>query len=231
MSAEHDRLAEWDAAYVLGALSPGDRREFEDHLAGCEECRRAVSELAPTTGLLARLAPERARALDGADLRGPGDRVRENVVALAGRERRRRRRLWTTVVAAAAGVAIVGAVAVPAVLDAAAPRSAEHALQDLAGIPLEASVRLTTVEWGTRIDLVCAYTGEMLDAPEEGWPYALAVVGDDGGTTTLSTWRAAPGTETRLSAGTDLSVDDIGAVEIRTIDGEDVLLRYDATRG
>jgi len=29
------RYAMWDAAYVLGSLSPGDRREFEAHMANC----------------------------------------------------------------------------------------------------------------------------------------------------------------------------------------------------
>jgi hypothetical protein len=28
-----DKFAQWDAAYVLGALSPAERREFEEHLA------------------------------------------------------------------------------------------------------------------------------------------------------------------------------------------------------
>ena len=37
--------AMWDAAYVLGALSDPDRREFEEHMAGCISCREAVNEL------------------------------------------------------------------------------------------------------------------------------------------------------------------------------------------
>ena len=54
---EHAAFAEWDAAYVLGALSPDDRHAYEDHLAGCERCRAAVAELAPLPGLLARGRP------------------------------------------------------------------------------------------------------------------------------------------------------------------------------
>ena len=38
-----DRYAEWDAAYVLGALSPSDRRTYERHLAECAACRAAHS--------------------------------------------------------------------------------------------------------------------------------------------------------------------------------------------
>ena len=32
--------ADRDGAYVLGALSPAERLEFEHHLAGCEECEQ-----------------------------------------------------------------------------------------------------------------------------------------------------------------------------------------------
>jgi len=54
LEREHEAFAEWDAAYVLGALAPVDRRAYEDHLAGCGRCRAAVAELAPLPGLLAR---------------------------------------------------------------------------------------------------------------------------------------------------------------------------------
>lgn len=232
MTPDHARFAEWDAAYVLGALSPGDRHAFEAHLDECDVCRRAVAELAPTAGLLSRVSAERAREIDTA-LReghadaapsGPPAHVRAHVVA-RGRRRSRRRAWWAV---AAAAVIVVAAVAIPVTLTATAPRGTVHALSDLADVPLQASVRLTEVAWGTRIDLVCQYSGELLDAPEGGWPYALAIVDADGGATTLSTWRAEPGSTTQLSAGTDLDVADIGAVEIRTIDGEDVLMRYAA---
>jgi anti-sigma factor RsiW len=58
------RYADWDAAYVLGALSSADRREFEDHLAGCAPCRDAVAELAGMPGLLSAVNPVEALALD-----------------------------------------------------------------------------------------------------------------------------------------------------------------------
>ena len=45
-----DEFALYDAAYVLGALSPADRREFEAHLQGCPACASAVSELAGMEG-------------------------------------------------------------------------------------------------------------------------------------------------------------------------------------
>ena len=88
-------------------------------------------------------------------------------------------------------------------------------------------MKLTPVEWGTRIDLVCQYTGEVLDAPPGGWPYALAVTDDSGATTMLSTWRAGPGSTTELSAGTDVSASRIDSIEIRTVDGDRVVMRRD----
>ena len=52
MNAPPDKFAQWDAAYVLGALSPAERREFEEHLASCPACQAAVSELVAIPGLL-----------------------------------------------------------------------------------------------------------------------------------------------------------------------------------
>ena len=59
-----DAYAEWDAAYVLGALSGPERVEYEAHLAGCPRCQAAVAELAGVPGLLAQLPPGEALAVD-----------------------------------------------------------------------------------------------------------------------------------------------------------------------
>ena len=45
----------WDAAYVLGALSDADRRQFEEHLAGCVSCQEAVDKLTAVSPLLSLL--------------------------------------------------------------------------------------------------------------------------------------------------------------------------------
>jgi Putative zinc-finger len=63
MNATPDKFAQWDAAYVLGALSPAERREFEEHLASCPACQAAVSELVAIPGLLAQVSPADAAML------------------------------------------------------------------------------------------------------------------------------------------------------------------------
>ncbi len=235
---DHERYAEWDAAYVLGALAPADRRAYEEHLEVCPECRRAVAELAPAAGLLSRLSAADAERLDPAgavDDADPGqadqrddEAVRAGIASLARGRRRRRRAWWAAGVAAA--VLVVAAIAVPVTIAAVAPGpAAAFALRDVAGVPLEASVRLTDVAWGTRIELECRYPEtDGVDVPADGWVYALAVVGADGEAETVSTWRAWPGQSARLSAGVALDVDAITAIEIRTA-GDTVLMRYDLT--
>jgi carotenoid cleavage dioxygenase len=56
----------WDAAYVLGSLSDGDRREFEAHLVGCASCRQSVTDLTAVSPLLSLLDYDQVTAGDGA---------------------------------------------------------------------------------------------------------------------------------------------------------------------
>jgi len=57
-----DEFAFYDAAYVVGALSPTDRREFEDHLKVCAACAFSVSELAGLPGLMSRVSIDQLTA-------------------------------------------------------------------------------------------------------------------------------------------------------------------------
>ncbi len=58
-----DPFRDWDAAYVLGMLSPDERRTYEDHLTECPPCSAAVAELAGMPGILSRLSADEAAAL------------------------------------------------------------------------------------------------------------------------------------------------------------------------
>lgn len=50
-------LHEWTGLYVLGALSPGERETFEQHLAECAACRAEVGRLRPIVDALPWAAP------------------------------------------------------------------------------------------------------------------------------------------------------------------------------
>jgi hypothetical protein len=230
MNHDHTRYADWDAAYVLGALSADDRRDFEVHLESCPECRRAVSELAPTVALLSRVSATEAESLLDEEDGDPAESAaRAQLVSLDRARTRRRRRTWW-IAAAAAVVIAVGAVGTPVTIAALNRPTAAFALQDVGDVSLAASVRLTSVAWGTKIDLDCRYpAGSWDDVPSGGWTYILAVVGADGETDSVSSWRAGPGSTSRLSAGTALDVAGIRSVEIRTTSGA-VLMRYDLAK-
>jgi carotenoid cleavage dioxygenase len=66
LNGAHD-YATWDAAYVLGALSDADRREFETHLTGCTSCRQSVTELTAISPLLSLLDYDQVVGPDGVD--------------------------------------------------------------------------------------------------------------------------------------------------------------------
>lgn len=221
MNVEHPQYAEWDAAYVLGALSTSDRRLFEAHLAECALCRAAVAELAPTVGLLSRVSADAVTGReDGPAAAGPAA-----LISLARERRRRRRRTWWIAAAAAVALVIPAAVGIGVWLSSGPSPTASFALEQVQDVSLEASVRLTDVAWGTRVDLECRYPAGGADAPPGGWVYVLAVIGADG-SETVSTWRAGPGSVSNVSGATAVAADEIRAVEIRSESGE-VLMRRD----
>lgn len=236
MNPDHVRFADWDAAYLVGALSPADRRRFEEHLIDCPTCRDALAEIAPTLGLLSRIAPDRAESLlepadDAADA-APEPGARSDFVERAARESRRRRALgWGGALAAAAAAVVVVVLAVTSTVPPS-PRSQVVALEPVADVSITATVALSEVAWGTRLEMVCRYPeGAGSDVPPEGWSYVLVVTAEDGTTSELSTWRARPGSTTRLDAGTALDADDIAAIEVRSLDGTRVLLRGEPRAG
>lgn len=229
MNPDHAHFADWDAAYVLGALSPSERRRFEAHLEQCPLCRAAIAEVAPTLGLLSRVAPERAQSmLDAPDEeKGPDAAARGRLIELGERRTRRRRALWWGGALAAAAVVVVAVVLAVTTSLAPSVRGVQVvALEPVVDAPLTASVELAEVAWGTRIEMTCRY-GEAAgaDVPEGGWPYALVVTSTDGTESEVSSWRALPGSTARLSAGSALDPDEIASIEIRAIGSGRVLMR------
>ncbi|MFC8599842.1 anti-sigma factor family protein [Isoptericola sp. NPDC057191] len=227
MTAPTDPYREWDAAYVLGALGPADRRELEEHLAGCDDCRAAVAELAGVPGLLASVPPEHALALDPRE--APAEVVPfAGLVGAARRSRRRRR----TLVAVAASAVLVGGVGAGLALDpggadpvpatsSPAP-AAQSVLVDLApvgAVDVRASLTATARPWGTSLEWSCTYPPRSgAYDPAEPVTYALVVVDRDGGRTVAATWAGEGTSATGLGASSAVPLDRIARVEIARAD-------------
>ncbi|HEY4151758.1 MAG TPA: zf-HC2 domain-containing protein [Pseudolysinimonas sp.] len=234
MTNGHAYYADWDAAYVLGSLSPADRREFETHLESCDRCRESVAELSGVPGLLGRLDADRGfellnapdAAADDAPTPLPADLVARIEQRVATRRRARNRVLIGLAAAAVVACAIVIPVSI-----ASAPHQAPGialALGQVVSSPLTADVRLTSVGWGTKVDMTCRYGSASPGSygnTRKG--YALWVVESDGTASELSSWSAANNSTVKLSAGTSLSVTDIASVQVRSIATGRVLLESD----
>jgi hypothetical protein len=220
-------FADRDGSYVLGALSPAERLEFEQHLAGCADCARSVRELAGLPGLLARVDPA---VLDEP---APDEPLPETLLPALLQAVRRTRRRRTLVAAGVAAAALTAVVAIPLSLSgsddgrtpsAAPPAAAGRAMVTVGDAPVRATVALTSVAWGTRLDLACTYgeAGERYHLPSSV-TYGLFVRTRDGRTEQVGTWRSLEGRTMRLTAATAAPRQDIASVEVRTAKGRPVL--------
>jgi hypothetical protein len=227
---DHAAYTDWDGAYVLGALSPTERREFERHLEICDRCRQSLGELSGMPGLLGRVEPERAFALLDVEAAAPAPTppAPVDLVERIERAERRRRTRRLRIVSAIAAVAVVAAaVTVPTVIAAQPHPDVAVALAKTTASPLSAEVQLTNVAWGTRIEMHCAYgtRNDWADPSDEGsWDYALWVVDRDGQASQVSTWKATSGSQVRLTAATAVPLDRIASVQVRSAATGDVLL-------
>lgn len=233
----HDEFATWDAAYVLGALSPIERRDFEAHLRACESCSEAVAELAGLPGILSRVPREQALELLGDDLAepdpqaaaseaGPGEASLPNLLHRARRRRARSRWLVAGLSAVAAALlVVVVAFVLPGVVHPAAAPQAAVVMQQVEPSALTADLKLTAEPWGTRIDSKCRYAPVGTGSGEHTWAYAMVVTDRTGGQHTISTWTADAGTTALPTATTSLPLKDIATVDIRSAGDGTVLLR------
>jgi hypothetical protein len=215
----------WDGSYVLGSLSPAERREFEAHLDNCELCSRAVRDLAGLPGLLGRIGSEVFEE-------SAPEPLPETLMPRLSRavRRRQQRRTWLTAgVAAAAAVAVTagGVFALdrpstsptavtpsPSVVQSSSlPMTHVRASND----PMIASVALTPVAWGTKLDLTCSYPRNA--ATYGGGAYAMIVHTKDGQTEQVATWNGLPGQTMHVSGATASWRKNIASVEVTHLDG------------
>jgi hypothetical protein len=212
-----------DAAYVLGSLSPAERKDFEAHLPGCEECSLAVRDLAGLPGLLGRLD---ADVFDVPSLEPVPDTLLPRLSRAVRRQQHRRTWLTAGVAAAvAAAISVGGAVALdhPDVRTPVAALPVGLPMTHTGGDPMTANVALTSVAWGTRLDLTCRYPTPRGAVSYGAGAYALVVHTSDGRSQRVATWRGLPGATMHLSAATAALSSDIRSVDVVQVDGSPVL--------
>ena len=225
---EHD-----DGAYVLGALSPSERRAYEGHLATCSFCREAVRDISNLPDLLSRLdAAEFAKIVDpilsGSEL--PVADRSSSVARHSPAGRRRNRKTMRVRVLSSAVVAVLVALAGFGVVEwtqstaepTDAPAGPAAAMTPVDGIsPVSATVRLTSTPGGTRVDMVCSYS-ESATRPHT---FRLVALGPDAEQEQLGSWQASPGATFRMPAVTHFTGGKLWRLELVQYDGK-VLLGY-----
>ena len=206
-----DRYAEWDAAYVLGGLSPAERSEFEQHLAGCERCRTAVGELAGMPGLLAQVPPAEAWAM--AEDTPPSEPRRLPVQTRA--------RPWWQLVAAAVLVAVLGGLGGYALRPVLTPApTGRLGFSPVSTTPITAVVDLVPVAEGTEVRVECQYAEQVA-----GETYSVWVVDRNGRRSEVKPWKVRPNRVMRPSGVSPLPLSAIAAVEIHAGEGGEAVLQ------
>jgi len=226
--ADRHDYATWDAAYVLGSLSPSDRREFEAHLSVCPLCNQSVGELSGMPALLSKLDGDTVVAMDtnGAAAEPAAPNLLPSLLSEVHRRRRRvRMAAWTTGAAAAVLLSVGLFLSVAQQRPASSPPQAVvSALQmDQVGTKaLASTVALSSRQWGTSIDLDCVCLAPVTAHHDR---LAMVVVGRDGSHTQLATWTANPGHTAKLAGTTSTPVEQIVQVQVVSADNGQVLLQ------
>lgn len=155
-------------AYVLGGLNADERRQFEEHLRECPQCRRDVADCAALPALLAKVDPAG---------------LATDIVPVA--PRRDTRRWWVAgaVLAGAAAVAVgVAFVTIPS--STSPPTAGRSAVEQISG-EVSGMVTMTPMPWGTAISF------DVTKLPREG-VFTLRTMDGHGRMEPAANWAAMP---------------------------------------
>lgn len=226
MIDQPDFFLDYDAAYVMGALDPHDRRAYEEHLTTCARCSAAVSELAGMPGLLAQVPVQQMLAPRTTPEPVPDTLLPRLAAAI--RFQQRRRRVWAGVVTAAAACLVTGIVLTAGPWSSSTPELEGTALPmtAVATVPVTATVHLDSVAWGTRVNLECTYKDES-SLPADKWgarTYRLVVVPRGGGQAQqVAEWTALPGKTVTPAGSTSLTTAQIQDIRLLNSKGDTLL--------
>ena len=234
-----DPFKNWDAGYVLGALSPDERREYESHLAHCSECTSAVALFAGIPGILSKVDSQTAIALNDGTLQVQSlnswneSAFIQKLAKRAEQEDHKRRLRRTIGLIAAAVISItIGVTTSEAIhhsLDASLIASS-NALGKVVQVTnlqpqiMTATFKVTSKPWGTRFDWNCTYSNE-----DPSWNsssrYNLIVTDTSGRNTVIATWGTSGSRAIGLAATSALPVVQIKSIEVTVVGSTQPLVR------
>jgi hypothetical protein len=206
-------------AYSMGLLEEQDRREFEDHLAGCPACAAELAELSPMKALL--------RGVEPAGATPAGGEVTDLLRRRASQQRQRRR--WQVAVGAAAGIVLIGGgigVGIAAAPQPGSPRPPPLALTGQRhsatepGTGVAGTVGLVGKAWGTQVTLDLSEVHGPLECQ-------LIAVAKSGERRVVTGWLVAapgdgvPGHPAHLvvQGGTSIPRSDLARVDVDVVNG------------
>lgn len=210
-----------DGPYVLGALSPAERAEYERHLAACPSCRESVAALAVLPGLLSRLDPSQVAPQP---VTAPPTLLPRTLALIASRRRAERlRRRWLTIAAGIIAVLLASAVGVGVRLaePAQAPVLLTAMRPVMDNVQMDARVGLTPDTHGTWVSMQCRYDSAWGD----NWTLQLVVYPRSPGQgEILASWSAESDQDWQMRKLTHMTPKEIGRVEIQRSDGMTVAI-------
>jgi anti-sigma factor RsiW len=231
MNESVDMYREWDAAYVLGALSSDDRREYERHLAGCASCTTAVAEFAGMPGLLMKIDANTAQTLATVpEIQNVFALPLEPIQSLARAALRRRaslrKRMAAGLAVAASFIMVIGLLLGSQLgahtSGAGSPAStvvlgAKVTMVAMEENSMAVDMRVSAKRWGTQFSWNCIYgNGEVSASKPQS--YDLVITDAAGVATTVASWSQAGTSAKGLVASTGIPMSKIKTIEVQYAD-------------
>lgn len=223
-----DNYRDWDAAYVLGALSTDERREFERHLTNCDGCKSAVAELAGMPGLLMKIDATTAEALastpDSENVFAlPLAPIQSLALAAIKRKSVLRRKVAAGMAIAASVVMVIGLIVGVNISSSSNPGSTQDSVATtgtkIAMVPIGTNamvvnMHVTKKAWGTQFSWNCVY-GSDSSSWSTPQAYDLVITDASGVATTVATWSQSGSSAKGLVASTGIPLAKIKTIDVR----------------
>ncbi len=219
LAAEHARHEFDDAAYLLGALEPGQHAAFSRHLARCPVCQERTAWLEDLPAVLTR-----ADSSAWEPELPPATLLPRLLREAAASRRRRARRFAVLAAAAACLVALLATAGVLGWQHEHQPRTLtmQPVGPDAEGV--HATIQLIGSGSDTRVKLACGYRSDG-SGYQHGWTssYRMVMSNRRGDTIDLGSWTPQPGEDVQIIRASPWPRQNIGMIEVADAQGRTVL--------